>query len=89
MTTVKLLTAAAIAFVCAPAFADGDAAAGKTKFEAACEECHYADDFSGQAESDLAGAISAASKGEIKHPDDLSALSSEDIANLAAFFASQ
>ena len=89
MTIRKLLTAISIACVCAPAFADGDADAGKTKFDAACQQCHYADDFSGQAEADLAGTISAASKGEIQHPTDISDLSSDDSANLAAFLASQ
>jgi len=89
MTTSKLLTAVSIAFVCAPAFADGDAAAGKAKFEANCEQCHFADDFTDEADSVLEAIILAISKDEIKHITDLSGLSDEDIVDLVAFFASQ
>lgn len=89
MATNKLLVAASIAIVCVPAFAHGDAAAGKANFEEACERCHFADDYADEAESVIEAMILAIMNGETNHRASLSGLTADDAANLAAFFASQ
>ena len=68
----------------------GDAAAGKAEFDAHCAECHYADDFAGESESDIAGMLSDVRSGEFEHEsDEAKALSDADVANIAAYWASQ
>ncbi len=90
MKARSLLFAASIALISAPAFAGGDADAGKAKYEEEkCDRCHFEDDFVEDAESVIAAMLLAVKGGEVKHRSDLSGLSDEDIANLAAFFASQ
>ena len=59
------------------------------KFNAQCEECHFDDDFSGEAEADIAALINNVVNGTTDHKADLSALTADDVANLAAFFASK
>lgn len=66
----------------------GDPAAGQAKFSAVCEACHFPDDFSGEAEADIAAMITAVNSGETEHEEELS-LTPEEIADLAAFYASQ
>lgn len=68
--------------------AEGNIDAGKAKFDAKCEECHYDDDFSGESASEIAGLIQAIVDGA-DHKSDLSKLSAETVADLAAFFASK
>ena len=65
----------------------GDAAAGKSKAES-CLECHFADDFQGEAPEDIAKLIRGNTSSDTEHPADISSLSEADIADIAAFFAS-
>ena len=68
----------------------GDAAAGKATFEENCSECHYADDFAGESESDIAGFLSGVQSGEVEHQSDApKSISDADAANIVAFWASQ
>lgn len=84
-----LLSAAALTLLLAGAAqAGGDAAAGQTVFEANCAECHYEDDYSGEPEADIKAKIKAIVSGETEH-ESLDKLSEADIANVAAYFASQ
>ena len=89
MTGKKLIAALFLAFVCAPAFAEGDAAAGKETFEEACESCHFEDDFTDEADSVLDDILMAILNGEIRHRGGFSGLTEKDVANLAAFLAEQ
>ena len=89
MTKRTPLTALFAATLCSPAFADGDAAAGKETFEANCERCHYSDDYTHEAESVVAAMIKAIRSGETRHRPALADLTDEEIANLAAFLANQ
>lgn len=67
----------------------GDAAAGKATFEAKCADCHYADDFAGEAAGNIVALIGAEkTKAAHEGKADLSALSDADVANVAAFLAS-
>ena len=89
MNVFKSLTVTSIALACAPVFAEGDADAGKATYEDDCANCHYEDDFADEAESDLATMLAAIRSGETRHRPPLKDLTDEEIANLAAFFASQ
>lgn len=89
MKTTKLLAVTSIALVCAPAFADGDADAGKELFEEECARCHYEDDFIEEAESVVVAMIKAIISGETRHRSSLKGFTDEEVANLAAFFESQ
>ena len=62
--------------------------AGKATFEAKCAECHYEDDFAGEAEADILGMIQAVKSAEHKGKGETAGLSADDEANLAAFWAS-
>lgn len=65
----------------------GDAAAGEAKAEA-CLECHEpAEDFEGQSADEIAAKIKSVKMGQVKHKEKISP-SDEDIADIAAFFAS-
>ena len=64
----------------------GDAAAGKSKAEA-CLECHFADDFKGEPAEDIAELIKVNASADSEHPADISGLSADDIADIAAFLA--
>lgn len=63
----------------------GDAAAGKAVFDGDCGECHYADDFEGESEADILGAI----KGAVaEHKGDhLKNLDATQMADVAAYWA--
>jgi cytochrome c553 len=99
MNRSTILLAALTAFACLPANA-GDAAAGKDKAEV-CGACHGPDGNSpspmfprlaGQHEDYLARALRDYQLGRRKNPimqPQAEALSKEDIADLAAWFASQ
>lgn len=75
-------------FFGAAAYAGGDAEAGKATFEEICADCHYEDDFAGESEEDIMGMINGVASGEVEHKGDLSGLSKEDLANVAAYYAS-
>jgi mono/diheme cytochrome c family protein len=65
-----------------------DKAAGEATFKAQCAQCHYVDDFAGEAPANLIVLITeddtlAAHEGKAN----LSALSAEDTANLAEYLA--
>ena len=89
MRTRMLLGAISLVFIGSQALAEGDVAAGKAKYDAECEECHYDDDFSGETAADIAAWIQEIVDGDTEHKSDLAGLSAEDIANLAAFYASK
>ncbi len=89
MTRNKLLAALSLALVCTPAFAEGDAAAGKETFEEVCESCHFEDDFADEADSVIDDILMAILNGEIRHRGGFKDLTEEDVANLAAFLAEQ
>lgn len=90
MKARSLLVAASFAFIWTPALAGGDANAGKAKFEEeSCDRCHYEDDFAEDAKSVIKAMLQSVKSGETKHRVSLAELSDEDIANLAAYFASQ
>ena len=61
----------------------------ETMYKDKCSECHYEDDFSGEAAEAIAAMIGDVKAGKTKHPEDLSGLSEEDIKKLAEYFASQ
>ena len=65
-----------------------DVEAGKTVFEAACADCHYEDDFSGESAADITAMIKSVAGGKVEHKADASGLSDADIENIAAFWAS-
>ena len=85
-STVSILIAV-ISIIWQGNAAAGDAAAGKSKAEG-CLECHFADDFKGQAGEDIAELIKGNASESSEHPEDISSLSAADIADIAAFFAS-
>jgi len=97
----KLLAPALAAFLCAQAYAAGDAASGKQKSQA-CAACHGADgnsptgpDFprlAGQHEDYLLRALRDYKSGARKNPimsGQVSSMSAQDMADLAAYFANQ
>ena len=89
MKKIKFLTFASIALACSPVLAGGDADAGQELFEAECARCHYEDDFVEEADSVVVAMIEAIISGETRHRSSLKGLTDEEVANLAAFFASQ
>ncbi len=88
MKTGWMLAALPLMFLGASAYAGGDVEAGKAKFDEICSECHYEDDFAGETEEDMVGLIKSVVGGEVDHKKDLSGLSEQDIANVAAYFSS-
>jgi mono/diheme cytochrome c family protein len=67
----------------------GDAGAGDAVYQDNCADCHFEDDFAGSSADDIKGLIMAIKGGSTDHKGgDLAGLSDEDIANLAAYFAS-
>lgn len=99
MKSILFALSVALLFAASPAFA-GDAAAGKAK-SVVCAACHGADGTSvnpmwpnlkGQKEQYLIKQIKAFRDGTRNDPamaPMVAALTDEDIANLAAFYASQ
>jgi mono/diheme cytochrome c family protein len=67
----------------------GDTDAGKAKYLADCESCHFEDDFSGEAVADIAAMIENIVSGEVEHKGELAGLTPQEISDLAAYFASQ
>ncbi len=60
--------------------------AGETKIED-CLECHFADDFEGEAVEDIATLIRNNAAADSEHPADLSGLSEAEIAEIAAYLS--
>lgn len=90
-TRIVSLIVLALAFWTLSATAGDDAIkSGKAAFETRCAECHYEDDFAGESKESILGMIKGVASGEVEHEGDkaLHGLSEQDLANLAAFFAS-
>jgi cytochrome c553 len=88
---MKKLITAMIAFplaFCSAAALGGDADAGRIKADT-CMDCHAGEDFEGMSTDEIAAAIRAGLKGEIKHPPGLDEISAEDADDVAAFFAGE
>jgi cytochrome c553 len=66
----------------------GDAAAGDAVYQANCADCHFEDDFAGTAEDEIKGKIVAIKGGAEHKGGALEGLSDDDVANLAAYYAS-
>ena len=66
--------------------ASADAAAGKTKFAAACAECHEVADFEGESAAALTETMKKIIAGTQKHKQALK-LSDAEVAELAAYIA--
>ncbi len=84
---LTLVISIPLALLCSTALAV-DTTAGEATFKAQCSECHYVDDFAGEAPADLIVLITqddtlAAHEGKA----DLPALSAQDVANLAEYLA--
>jgi cytochrome c553 len=79
MLPLAMFSAAAVA---------GDAAAGKTKAES-CMDCHAGEDFEGMSSAEIAAAIRAALKGDVKHPPGLGEITEADVDDVAAYFAAE
>lgn len=60
--------------------------AGEAKIEE-CLECHFADDFKGEAAEDIAELIKGNAAADSEHPADLSGLSEAEIAEIAAYLS--
>ena len=88
MKRIRMAMVTALMFAGATAYAGGDMAAGKGTFEAGCADCHYEGDFAGESMDDIKALIKGVVSGEVDHKGDLSGLSDEEVANLAAYFAS-
>lgn len=85
---ISLILLLPLVFFAGSAFA-GDEAAGKVTFDSKCADCHYADDFAGEAAGNIATLIKAdKTKAAHEGKADLSTLSDAEIADVAAFLAS-
>jgi cytochrome c2 len=82
MRTLSIAVAALATVLCAgsPAFAAGDAAKGKAKFESACADCHEKGDFK---PADFGTKLNAIMAGQAKHKKALK-LSEAEVADLVA-----
>jgi cytochrome c553 len=66
--------------------AAADVEAGRAKVEHSCSKCHETADWKGKSEAQLQSMIEAVADGKAKHKKKLN-LTSEDIANIAAYWA--
>ncbi len=89
MNLKKLLIGLVAASFSTLTLAQGDAKAGKETFEASCSSCHYEDDFNDEADSVLEPLLKAILNKEIRHRSGFQGLTEEDVANLAAYLATQ
>ena len=85
-TRILCVTVAALGLAGVSTVASADAAAGKTKFEAACAECHDVADFEGSDAKATADTLKKMVAGTEKHKKALK-LSDAEIADLAAYMA--
>ena len=79
--------AAGTLMLAGPALA-ADAAKGKAKHEAACAECHEADEFADLSAADIEKTIKDIVAGKVKHKPKLESEIEAVAADLAAFYAS-
>jgi cytochrome c553 len=85
MRKIWIAMAAPLMFFGTAAYAGGDAEAGKAVYnDQGCADCHYEDDFAGIPADEIKGMITGAED----HDPDMSGLTEEEVANLAAYFAS-
>lgn len=84
----KVLALTVILFQAGTARAAEEVTGGRTIFENTCSECHYEDDFAGRSQAEILTEITQLATGERKHKIDLSKLSENEMADIAAFFAS-
>lgn len=85
-TRILAVTIATLGLGFSGAASAADAAAGKTKFAAACAECHEAGDFAGEDAAALGATMKKIVAGQQKHKNALK-LSDAEIADLAAYMA--
>ncbi len=64
-----------------------DSAAGQATFTGTCAACHKLQSYAGKSETELQTEIKGIVAGTVKHPKKLT-LSADDIANVAAYIAS-
>ncbi len=76
---IAVTVAAALAGFSGVSLADG-----KAKFDAACGECHFADDFEGEDTAEIQGIISGIVAGDVEHKKKLT-LSEAEIAEIAKY----
>ncbi len=86
LSRLAALSVLALALSSPAAIAAGDAAAGKAK-AASCVACHQPGSFPGKSEAAIAAGIKAIVEGKAAHPP-VGQPSAQDIADMAAFFAS-
>ncbi|MGD8976750.1 MAG: c-type cytochrome [Gammaproteobacteria bacterium] len=88
MNRFLTMMAATAALCWAVTAAAGDPAAGEAIYDEQCADCHEPDDFEGESAADIAALISSEDTASVhKKKADISKLSAEDVANIAAFFA--
>ncbi len=83
-TVFALLAAVVFQF----SWAEGDVGAGKDVFDNNCVDCHYEDDFSGYTAAEILESMEEMSAPDAMHEFDLTQLSEEEKANIAAYYAS-
>ncbi|MGB5621808.1 MAG: hypothetical protein WBN65_04885 [Gammaproteobacteria bacterium] len=88
MKRMMMVMAVATALCWTASATAGDPAAGEAIYNDQCSDCHEPDDFSGESAADISVWIVEA-KDSKKHKGkvDIAALSAEDVANVAAFYA--
>lgn len=88
MKRIWTMAAATAALCWAVNATAGDPAAGEAIYNENCADCHEPDDFEGESAADIAALIGSEDTVSMhKKKADMSKLSPEDVANLAAFFA--
>jgi cytochrome c553 len=85
MNTTKLSLISLVALALA-SFSGASLADGKAKFDSACGECHFADDFGGEDVAELSGIIKGIVAGQVKHKQKIS-LTDAEISEVAAYMA--
>lgn len=89
MRKLLLIAVTGVGFALSGAALAGDAEAGKAKFNEVCADCHYEDDFAGESQEAILEKINGVRSGATEHQEDLSGLTDEEAAGIAAFWASQ
>jgi len=84
----KVFALTVILFQAGTVRAGEEVTGGRTLFESTCSECHYEDDFAGKSQAEILNEIKQFATVERKHKIDLSKLSENEMADVAAFFAS-
>lgn len=85
----KMLGFVSLGMLLAAAAAVAEEHDGQALYDEQCADCHFEDDFSGEAAEAIAAMIDDVIAGTTKHPEKLTGLSEEDVKKLAAYFASQ